>query len=115
MNVDVEGVFNVDHVPDQRGSQKGVLPVAANLSTDVREVRYNVGSECADVGEDLRWEFVDGRERVSHRLDGANCFGQALLDANNLRSRASRFSFSRGDHQGVLGCTSGRERLEYAL
>ena len=111
----MEGVFNVDHVPDRRGSQKGVSPVAANLSADVRKVGYDVGSECVDVGEDLGWEFVDGRERVSHRSDGADSFGQALLDANDLRSRVSRFSFSWGDHRGVPGRTSERERLEYAL
>ena len=103
VNVDVEGVLNVNRVPHRRGSQKGVSPVTTNLSTDVRENRCDVRSEGVDVGEELGWELVDGRKGVSHRSEGAGSFDQAYFNADDLRSRVSRVFVYRGTTEGFWG------------
>jgi len=89
MNFDVEGLLRMNLVPQRRGGKEGVSPGTTDLSTEVREVRCNFGCEGADVGEDLRWEFVDGCERVSDRSDGTGSINQTVLDADDLRRRVS--------------------------
>ena len=89
VDIDVEWVCRTDLVPERRGSEKCILPVTTDLSTDVCKVRYGVGCEGADVDEDLGWEFVDRCERVSHRSEDTGSFNQATFSADNLRRRVS--------------------------
>ena len=111
----MEGVIRVDHVPERREGKESGSPVTADLSTDMGEVGYEVGCEGADVGEDLRWEFVDGRERISDRSDGAGSLDQAFFGIDDLMRWISQ-TFGRGETTGgILGRTSERERLESVL
>lgn len=90
MNVEVKGVIRVDLFPERRGGEEGVSPETADLSADVRKVRYDVGCGGADVGEDLGWEFIDGCEHVSHRSEDTGSFYQAFFRADDLIRRGSQ-------------------------
>jgi len=103
MNIDMEGVYRMNLVPERRGGEESVSPGTTDLSTQVRKVGYDVGCECADVGEDLGWEFVDGCEHVFHRSENAGGFDQAFFCADDLIRPVSRTSDQEETTEGFRG------------
>ena len=90
-------------------------PVATNLSAEVCKVGGDVGCECTEVCEDLGWEFVYGRERVSRRSDGTDGSGKAFFGADDLKGGETRVGRELGHGDGTKGPKSipQREKSSY--